>query len=187
MRQCSALLPPSALQLHWHTISATERMCLVRCLSAPVQHAQLSSLYSQPLLSSSTGEASAPDDYLWLMARAGYKPVIEYCGGGWRCWLSLARLLLLFPGQQMCGAALNLHVPIGPPASACGAGLCSGEANPSCPALPGTCRHGAGWRLLLRQPAAAAGALHLFHAHHWPPPRAAGHSARRHTDAQPAR
>ncbi|KAL4458600.1 hypothetical protein ABPG75_013465 [Micractinium tetrahymenae] len=30
---------------------------------------------------SSTGEASAPEDYLWLMARAGYKPVIEYCGG----------------------------------------------------------------------------------------------------------
>lgn len=21
------------------------------------------------------------DDYLWLMGRAGYKPVIEYCGG----------------------------------------------------------------------------------------------------------
>ncbi|KAL4429392.1 hypothetical protein ABPG77_005166 [Micractinium sp. CCAP 211/92] len=30
---------------------------------------------------SSTGEASAPEDYLWLMSRAGYKPVIEYCGG----------------------------------------------------------------------------------------------------------
>eukprot|EP00887_Chlorella_sp_A99_P006425 scaffold3.g6425.t1 len=30
---------------------------------------------------SSTGEASAPDDYLWLSARAGYRPVIEYCGG----------------------------------------------------------------------------------------------------------
>jgi len=30
---------------------------------------------------SSTGEASNPDDYLWLMARAGYKPVVEYCGG----------------------------------------------------------------------------------------------------------
>lgn len=30
---------------------------------------------------SSTGEASAPEDYLWLMARGGYKPVIEYCGG----------------------------------------------------------------------------------------------------------
>jgi acetyl-CoA synthetase len=30
---------------------------------------------------SSTGEASNPDDTLWLMARARYKPVIEYCGG----------------------------------------------------------------------------------------------------------
>jgi acetyl-CoA synthetase len=30
---------------------------------------------------SSTGEASNHDDMLWLMARAGYKPVIEYCGG----------------------------------------------------------------------------------------------------------
>ncbi|KAI4374501.1 hypothetical protein MLD38_012487 [Melastoma candidum] len=30
---------------------------------------------------SSTGEASNIDEYLWLMGRAGYKPVIEYCGG----------------------------------------------------------------------------------------------------------
>ena len=30
---------------------------------------------------SSTGECSSADDMLWLMARAGYKPVIEYCGG----------------------------------------------------------------------------------------------------------
>lgn len=30
---------------------------------------------------SSTGEASNADDYLWLMARARYRPVIEYCGG----------------------------------------------------------------------------------------------------------
>lgn len=30
---------------------------------------------------SSTGEASAAEDYHWLSARAGYKPVIEYCGG----------------------------------------------------------------------------------------------------------
>ncbi|PIA63416.1 hypothetical protein AQUCO_00201036v1 [Aquilegia coerulea] len=29
----------------------------------------------------STGEASNIDEYLWLMARAHYKPVIEYCGG----------------------------------------------------------------------------------------------------------
>uniref|UniRef100_A0A804LPN5 Uncharacterized protein n=1 Tax=Zea mays TaxID=4577 RepID=A0A804LPN5_MAIZE len=30
---------------------------------------------------SSSREASSVDDYLWLMGRAGYKPVIEYCGG----------------------------------------------------------------------------------------------------------
>lgn len=30
---------------------------------------------------SSTGEASNADDYLWLMARAEYRPVVEYCGG----------------------------------------------------------------------------------------------------------
>ncbi|XP_020580354.1 probable acyl-activating enzyme 17, peroxisomal [Phalaenopsis equestris] len=30
---------------------------------------------------SSSGEASSVDEYLWLMGRAHYKPVIEYCGG----------------------------------------------------------------------------------------------------------
>ena len=30
---------------------------------------------------SSTGECSNPEDMFWLMSRAGYKPVIEYCGG----------------------------------------------------------------------------------------------------------
>lgn len=30
---------------------------------------------------SSTGEASSPDEMSWLVAFAGYKPVIEYCGG----------------------------------------------------------------------------------------------------------
>ncbi|KAH9303687.1 hypothetical protein KI387_008091, partial [Taxus chinensis] len=30
---------------------------------------------------SSSGEASNVDEYLWLMGRASYKPVIEYCGG----------------------------------------------------------------------------------------------------------
>ncbi|KAF1892704.1 hypothetical protein Lal_00042593 [Lupinus albus] len=29
----------------------------------------------------STGEASNVDEYLWLMRRANYKPIIEYCGG----------------------------------------------------------------------------------------------------------
>ncbi|MBL4657814.1 MAG: AMP-binding protein [Flavobacteriales bacterium] len=30
---------------------------------------------------SSTGESSNADDMFWLMGQAGYKPVIEYCGG----------------------------------------------------------------------------------------------------------
>ncbi|GAV63693.1 AMP-binding domain-containing protein/DUF3353 domain-containing protein/DUF4009 domain-containing protein [Cephalotus follicularis] len=30
---------------------------------------------------SSTGEASNVDEYLWLMGRSYYKPIIEYCGG----------------------------------------------------------------------------------------------------------
>lgn len=30
---------------------------------------------------SSTGESSNPTQYLWLMAKGGFKPVIEYCGG----------------------------------------------------------------------------------------------------------
>jgi len=32
-------------------------------------------------LFSSTGECSNENDMLWLMSRAGYRPVIEYCGG----------------------------------------------------------------------------------------------------------
>lgn len=30
---------------------------------------------------SSTGEASSAEDYHWLSAMAGYKPIMEYCGG----------------------------------------------------------------------------------------------------------
>jgi acyl-coenzyme A synthetase/AMP-(fatty) acid ligase len=30
---------------------------------------------------SSTGETSSADAMLWLASRAGYKPIIEYCGG----------------------------------------------------------------------------------------------------------
>ncbi|MCF8339323.1 MAG: AMP-binding protein [Bacteroidales bacterium] len=37
--------------------------------------------WSSIKLFSSTGESSNPQDYLWLMARGDYKPVIEYCGG----------------------------------------------------------------------------------------------------------
>ncbi len=37
--------------------------------------------WAQIKVFSSTGECSNPDDMLWLMSRAGYRPVIEYCGG----------------------------------------------------------------------------------------------------------
>jgi len=37
--------------------------------------------WSTVRLISSTGEASNPDDYSWLMTTAGGVPVIEYCGG----------------------------------------------------------------------------------------------------------
>jgi acetyl-CoA synthetase len=30
---------------------------------------------------SSTGEASNPDDMMWLSSRARYRPIVEYCGG----------------------------------------------------------------------------------------------------------
>lgn len=43
----------------------------------------MSSLDWSPLQCyASTGEASAPEDYHWLMSRVkGYRPVVEYCGG----------------------------------------------------------------------------------------------------------
>ncbi|HAH45336.1 AMP-binding protein [Gimesia sp.] len=37
--------------------------------------------WSQIKVFSSTGECSNPEDMFWLMSRAGYRPVIEYCGG----------------------------------------------------------------------------------------------------------
>ena len=37
--------------------------------------------WNQIKLFSSTGECSNPEDMLYLMSLAGYKPVIEYCGG----------------------------------------------------------------------------------------------------------
>jgi len=37
--------------------------------------------WSSIRLFSSTGETSNADDYLYLMSLAGYRPVIEYCGG----------------------------------------------------------------------------------------------------------
>jgi acetyl-CoA synthetase len=37
--------------------------------------------WSRIRLFGSTGECSNPDDYLYLMSLAGYRPVVEYCGG----------------------------------------------------------------------------------------------------------
>ena len=37
--------------------------------------------WSQVRVLSSSGEASAPDDYAWMMEAAGGVPIIEYCGG----------------------------------------------------------------------------------------------------------
>ncbi len=48
---------------------------------------------------SSTGEASNRDDSLWLMARARYKPVIEYCGG------------TEIGGGYVCGSMLQPQAP----------------------------------------------------------------------------
>ncbi|VAX39941.1 Acetoacetyl-CoA synthetase, partial [hydrothermal vent metagenome] len=51
-------------------------------VSAWRQHDQTANLdWSSLRLFSSTGECSNANDMLWLMSRAGYCPVIEYCGG----------------------------------------------------------------------------------------------------------
>ncbi|KAK7411277.1 hypothetical protein VNO78_02710 [Psophocarpus tetragonolobus] len=56
----------------------------------------------------SSGEASNVDEYLWLMGRALYKPVIEYCGGteiggGFVCGSLLqAQSLAAFSTPAMC-------------------------------------------------------------------------------------
>lgn len=49
--------------------------CVTQHLSNAMILADTNSCYG------STGEASSVDEYLWLMGRARYKPVIEYCGG----------------------------------------------------------------------------------------------------------
>lgn len=48
---------------------------------------------------SSTGEASNPDDYSWLMQTAGQVPVVEYCGG------------TEVGGGYMAGTVLHASVP----------------------------------------------------------------------------
>ncbi len=54
----------------------------------------------------STGEASSPEDSLWLMGRARYKPVIEYIGGEVRfaLWSLVNKVSLVWvnPGVWMC-------------------------------------------------------------------------------------
>ena len=52
----------------------------------------------------STGEASAPDDSLWLMARAGYRPVVEVCGGTELAGSYMACTLL----QPQCPSTFSL-------------------------------------------------------------------------------
>ena len=61
------------------------------CACIHTAHATLPLLPMPCLLCSSAGAASAPDDVLWLMARAGYKPVIDSCGGGCKGFQPAAR------------------------------------------------------------------------------------------------
>ncbi|KAK7327651.1 hypothetical protein VNO77_21736 [Canavalia gladiata] len=63
----------------------------------------------------STGEASNVDEYLWLMGRARYKPIIEYCGGteiggGFVCGSLLqAQSLAAFSTPAMCCSLFILN------------------------------------------------------------------------------
>ncbi|MFT5686716.1 MAG: acetyl-CoA synthetase [Myxococcota bacterium] len=68
---------------------------------------------------SSTGEASSPDDMLWLMSRAGYRPVIEYCGG------------TEIGGGYITGSMLQPQVPamFSTPAMGCGFQLIDAEGS----------------------------------------------------------
>ncbi|MDG1481820.1 MAG: AMP-binding protein [Myxococcota bacterium] len=68
---------------------------------------------------SSTGEASSPDDMLWLMSRAGYRPVIEYCGG------------TEIGGGYITGSMLQPQVPsaFSTPAMGCGFLLIDAEGH----------------------------------------------------------
>lgn len=66
----------------WHLDAVQNCHSLARLSLSIATHPGMCLLAGVSPCCSSTGEASAPEDYLWLMARAGYKPVIEYCGGG---------------------------------------------------------------------------------------------------------
>ena len=81
------------------------RLCshhLVKHTTSPSDHYCVCVLV---MVCSSTGEASVPDDYLWLMARAAYKPVIEYCGGERAC--------VVF--REPCTQLAMLHAEAVPP------------------------------------------------------------------------
>ncbi|GAU38776.1 hypothetical protein TSUD_279290 [Trifolium subterraneum] len=60
----SSMLPQLSLVRSWRNANSTSGYdwSAIRCFA-------------------STGEASNIDEYLWLMGRARYKPIIEYCGG----------------------------------------------------------------------------------------------------------
>ncbi|CAD7704810.1 unnamed protein product [Ostreobium quekettii] len=49
---------------------------------------------------SSTGEASTPEEYHWLMAQAGYKPVIEYCGALVQCLIGPLDFICFVPAVR---------------------------------------------------------------------------------------
>ncbi|OVA06442.1 AMP-dependent synthetase/ligase [Macleaya cordata] len=76
---------------------------------------------------SSTGEASNVDEYLWLMGRAYYKPVIEYCGG------------TEIGGGFVCGSLLQAQSlsAFSTPAMGCTLFILGGDGNPIPQNAPG--------------------------------------------------
>ena len=93
------LEPHPLLQVCWHSCCAGAAGIV--CMTS-VDAAFATQPPCRPsCLCSSAGEASAPEDVLWLMARAGYKPVIDSCGGMCTCCCSMlcTRLQLLICPQ----------------------------------------------------------------------------------------
>jgi acetyl-CoA synthetase len=81
-----ALYDGSPLERGFCAFVAEARVTMLGVVPSLVREWRLQGLMDDLDLSaircfSSTGEASNADDMLWLMSRAGYKPVIEYCGG----------------------------------------------------------------------------------------------------------
>ncbi|XP_057465616.1 hexanoyl-CoA synthase [Actinidia eriantha] len=75
----------------------------------------------------STGEASNVDEYLWLMGRAQYKPIIEYCGG------------TEIGGGFVCGSMLQPQslAAFSTPAMGCSLFIIGNDGNPMPPNVPG--------------------------------------------------